>query len=205
MALKMQTTDIFTVDNYLSQEHDSENHTRHELIEGLLHAMSGGSANHERISGNIYAEMRQCLKGSSCEPFGSDMKVRVGDNFFYPDAMVVCNFDESKPYYTESPSVIVEVLSHTTRKYDQKTKFVYYLNIASLQEYVLIEQDVAQITVYRKRDEWRPTHYFLGETFYLDSISAELVVADIYQRVKNDDVASFVAANDYSNPKNPPV
>jgi Uma2 family endonuclease len=189
----MHTTEI-TVDNYLSQENDSANHIRHELIAGQLFAMSGASANHERICGNIYAEIRQHLKGSPCEPFGSDMKVRVADNFFYPDMLVVCDFDESKPYYSESPSIIVEVLSPSTRKHDQKIKFLHYLNIDSLQEYVLIEQDVAQVTVYRKQDAWRPSHYFLGETFRLDSTDTVLAVADIYQRVKNDDVASYLAS-----------
>ena len=72
--------------------------------------MVGASANHERISGNIYAEFRHHLKSLPCEPFGSGMKIKDGENFFYPDVIVDYQFDESQPYYTETP-IIVEVLS----------------------------------------------------------------------------------------------
>ena len=134
-----------TVAEYLEGESAAD--IKHELIEGHVYAMAGASANHERISGNFYSELRQHLKSSPCEPFGSDMKVRVRDNFYYPDVMVDCNFDESQPYFTQTPVIIVEVISRSTRKMDEKIKQVDYLNIDTLQEYVVVEQDVADVCV----------------------------------------------------------
>lgn len=183
--------DILSPDSYLQGELTST--TKHELIDGQVYAMAGASANHERIAGNVYRKLGNHLEGSPCEPFGSDMKVRVRDNFYYPDVLVDCHFDESEPYYTQSPVIIVEVLSRSTRKMDEKTKLIEYLNIPSLQEYVVIEQDVADVTVYRKSDDWRSVHYFLGEEIHFDSIDFTIAVEDIYLRVQNEDVQAYLA------------
>ena len=91
------------------------------------------------------------------------MKVKVGSNFFYPDVMVVCDDNAENDYYTESPVIIVEVLSKSTRRLDETTKLMSYINIPSVQEYVLIEQDIVDIQVIRRSEGWLPKHYFLGD------------------------------------------
>ena len=60
---------------------------KHEYIEGAAYAMAGGSKNHNLISGNIFAEFRQQLKGKTCSPFIADMKVKAGANIYYPDVI----------------------------------------------------------------------------------------------------------------------
>lgn len=188
MSLAKPKNDL-SVQQYLAAEQAST--TKHELLDGEILAMAGASANHERIAGNIYRKLGNHLEGQPCEPFGSDMKIRVRDNFYYPDVLVDCTFDESQPYFTSSPVIIVEVISRSTRKMDEKIKFIEYVNLPSLQEYVTIEQDVADITVYRKSDDWRSTHYFLGEQIYFESIDFTLAVDEIYARVKNQDVEEY--------------
>ncbi len=177
---------------YLQGELNSE--IKHELIDGCLYAMAGASANHERISGNIYSEFRNHLKKSPCEPFGSDMKVKVGSNFFYPDVIVDCHFDESQPFYTESPVIIVEVLSKATRKTDETIKLLSYINLPSLQEYVLIEQDYVDVQVLRRHETWFPRHYFLGDAVTFEAIDLTLPVEEIYDRVHNEDMIAFLNA-----------
>lgn len=188
MSIKPRTS--LSISEYLTGELESA--VKHELIDGCVFAMAGASANHERIAGNFYAELRAHLKGKPCEPFGSDMKVRVRDNFYYPDVLVDCDFDESEPYFTKTPVIIVEVISRSTRKMDEKTKLMEYINIPSLQEYVIIEQDVADVTVYRRSDDWRSTHYFLGEDITFESIDFTVSVEEIYARVRNEDVILFL-------------
>jgi len=187
-------TNLISTEEYLQGELASE--VKHELIDGYAYAMAGAHANHERISGNVYAEIRQHLKNFPCEPFGSDMKVKSGLNFFYPDVSVDCDFDESKPYYTETPIIIVEVLSRSTRKTDQTIKRRAYLNLPSLQEYVLIEQDFVDVEVVRRSEGWQSNHYYLGDEVSFESIELTLPVADIYYRVQNDDMREFLAAKD---------
>jgi len=183
--------ELISVENYLKEELTRQ--IKHELIDGHIYAMAGVSANHERIAVNILSGFASHLKNSPCEPFGSDMKLRVKDNFFYPDVMVDCRFDESKPYYSETPVLIVEVLSRSTRKKDETLKMMSYINIPSLQEYVLIEQDIADVTVLRRREGWLPNHYFLGDDITFESIGLTLPVEDIYRRVNNQDVAAFLS------------
>ncbi|MBD1581968.1 Uma2 family endonuclease [Pseudoalteromonas sp. S16_S37] len=185
-----KNNDALSPEAYLLGELKSA--VKHELIDGQVYAMAGASANHERICQNMARKLGNHLEGSPCEPFGSDMKVRVRDNFYYPDVSVDCHFDESEPYFTTTPIVIVEVISRSTRKMDEKVKLLEYINIPTLEEYVVIEQDVADITVYRKSDDWRSTHYFLGEVFTLNSIDCEISVADLYRRVQNEDVLLFL-------------
>jgi Uma2 family endonuclease len=123
------------------------------------------------------------------------MKVKVASNFFYPDVIVDCDFDESEPYFTDSPTIIVEVLSQSTSKKDRTTKRFSYLNLPSLQEYVLIEQDFVDIEVVRRKDEWSSKHYFLGDDVTFESIDLRLPVAEICHRVNNDDMTEFLKNN----------
>ena len=190
--LAIKTTDLISVDDYLTSELRSD--IKHELIDGYVYAMAGASANHERISVNVLSEFRNHLKGSPCEPFGSDMKLRINSNFFYPDVMVDCHFDNSEPYFTQTPIIIVEVLSRTTRKKDTTFKLLSYINIPSLQEYVMIEQDFVDVQVFRRSEGWLVKHYFLGDEVTLESIDLTLSVEDIYHRVQNDDMLEFLAS-----------
>lgn len=166
---------------------------KHELIDGDVYVMAGTSVNHERVSTNVLTSLSVHLKTSDCEPLGSDMKVRVNNNFYYPDVIVAYNFDESTPYYTDSPKLIVEVLSKSTRRIDQTIKRADYLSIPSLEEYILIEQDFVDIEVVRRSEGWQSKHYYLGDEFTLKSIELTLSVEDIYHRVKNEDVIEYLA------------
>ena len=189
--LAIKTTDLISVEEYLAGELSSD--IKHELIDGTVYAMAGASANHERISGNIYRKLGNHLENKPCEPFGSDMKLRINANFFYPDVMVDCHFDNAEPYFTETPLIIVEVLSRSTRKKDTTLKFISYINIPSLQEYVLIEQDFVDVQVFRRSENWLARHYFLGDEVTFESIALTLPVEDIYHRVQNDDMLEFLA------------
>ena len=83
-------------DDYLQGELLAE--TKHEYIDGQVHALAGAGENHNLLSVNIATELKTRLKGTPCRIFIADMKVKVGANFFYPDVMVVCQEvdDQSK-------------------------------------------------------------------------------------------------------------
>ena len=176
--------------DYLEGELISE--FKHELIDGEVYAMAGASANHERIAANIIRDISIHLKESHCEPFGSDMKVKATPNFYYPDVIIDCEFDETTPYFTTTPKIIVEVLSKSPRRTDETTKRTAYLNIPSLQEYVLIEQDIVDVEVVRRSEGWLSRHYFMGDDVIFESIGLTLSVEEIYHRVKNEDVTEYL-------------
>lgn len=180
---------LLTVEQYLEDELKRDE--KHELIDGAVLAMAGASKNHERISGNVFSELRSHLKTSTCEPFSSDMKVRVIDNFFYPDVLVDCSVDEAEVYFTTPPVIIVEVISKSTGKNDEQRKFLEYIIIPTLQEYVMIEQDFVDVTACRKSQHRRAVHYSLGDNVTLDSIELTLPVEAIYSRVHNEGILNF--------------
>ena len=90
---------------FLSGEQVSE--VKHELIAGEAFLMAGTSINHQRLCANVGGEFRTHLKGSQCEAISSNVLVNVGEDFFYPNVMVVCDFDDSEPYFTQSLVIIV--------------------------------------------------------------------------------------------------
>ncbi len=166
--------------------------TKHEYIDGQVHAMAGASENHNLLSVNIATELKTRLKGTPCRIFIADMKVKVGANFFYPDVMVVCQEDNDNEYYKTAPVIIVEVLSKSTRRFDQTDKRLRCQRIPSLEEYVLIEQDKGEIQVFSKKDQWQSFYYYLGDDITFSSLGVTVRVEDIYYQVNNEDVLDFL-------------
>lgn len=189
MAVYTKPVGIYVTEaEYLSTESNSD--IRHEYRDGQIYAMTGDSTDHIRITGNIFAEMRAHLKGSPCEAFMSEMKTKVAKDYVYPDVVVVCNHS-AKDGFTDSPVLVVEVLSKSTRKLDLTTKLIKYINIPSLQEYVLIEQDIASVQVLRRSNNWLSEYFFLGDTVTFSAIGLSMLVEEIYERVDNPDTIEF--------------
>ena len=199
MALNYQQHWISEHD-YLEGERIST--IRHEYIDGDVYAMAGASKNHDRIAGNIFRKFGEHLENTPCEPFSSDMKVKVGKNYFYPDVIVVCEDKTEDEYYTESPIIIVEVLSRSTRRTDQSFKRLAYQNLPSLQEYVLIEQDFVDVEICRRDRYWQSEHYYLGDEVYFAAIDLRLPVEVLYARVINDDMRELIARRNEALNKN---
>ncbi|MGD7037115.1 Uma2 family endonuclease [Methylotuvimicrobium buryatense] len=179
--------------DYLEGEQDGQ--IRHELIDGIVCAMTGASDKHNKINGNVFAELRNVLKQrqSPCTAYINDMKVKVQNDFYYPDVMVVYDRqNHENDYYKTSPVIIIEVLSPTTRRIDKTLKREAYQSLELLQEYVLIEQDKAEIEVFTRQSGWQAAYYYLGDTIYFESIDTSISVEDIYYQVDNEDVSAFI-------------
>jgi len=147
------------VDHYISPEDylrgELASEIRHEYVAGNVYAMSGGTLNHQRIAGNFIRLAGNQLVGNPCFPTGSDFKLQVplGEDevaFYYPDAMIICVPVPGDALFTDSPSVILEVLSPTTRRNDEVQKLRDYLTIPTLQSYLLAETDAHFVTIYRR-------------------------------------------------------
>ncbi len=74
--------------------------------------MTGGNREHNTIILNIATQLRTRLRGSGCQVFASDMKVRVEtDNvFYYPDVVVTCNSQDTEKFFLTKPCLIVSIL-----------------------------------------------------------------------------------------------
>lgn len=189
--LSPQLSDFISIADYLQRELISE--TKHEYLEGRVYAMAGASKNHQRIITNVVRTFSEHLKNTQCDTYASDIKIRIGDlAFFYPDVVVTCDDDTENTYYTEQPVIIVEVLSKSTRRKDETTKRRLYRTLPSLQEYVLIEQDIVDVEICRRSEGWVSEHYFMGDEVTFAAIDLTLSVNNIYERVVNEDVSAFL-------------
>ena len=182
--------DSITEQEYLEGELLSD--IRHEYIEGEVYAMVGAHKYHNQIVMTVSNVFYNHLLGKPCQPYASDMKVKIDRKYFYPDVMVDCSQVDAD-YYIEQPSIIVEVLSKSTRQHDKTVKRLAYFQIASLKEYVLIEQDFVEIEFW-SRDEnnyWQQSVYYLGDDIHFQSIDLTVSVEDIYRQVKNEDMLAW--------------
>lgn len=180
---------------YLSEQDylDSESASpvKREYIAGQIYAMAGAGYNHNCIAANMLREFSTHLKGTPCATFMADIKVKIGKDYVYPDVLVDCSKMTGSDLFATSPVVIVEVLSRSTRKTDTTTKLLRYINLPSLQEYVLIEQDIVSVQVLRRRNNWLSEYYFVGDEVKFEAIGLSLKVEDIYDRVDNTDINEF--------------
>ncbi|HMV61552.1 MAG TPA: Uma2 family endonuclease [Agitococcus sp.] len=185
-----QQTNYMTEQEYLQQEQQSD--LKHEYIDGQVYAMAGAKASHNRIVGNFYRKVGNYLENKPCQPYMSDMQVKIASKYFYPDVLVDCSNLSDDSTFTETPILIVEVLSKSTRRADETTKRMAYMQIPTLLEYVLIEQDFVQIEVMSKNHHWQSFKYYLGDDIHFESIGLCLKVEDIYERVQNSDMLEWL-------------
>jgi Uma2 family endonuclease len=107
--------------------------TKHEYVAGQVYALTGSTARHNRIAGNIFAQLWNAAGDGPCRVYSSDMRLRIGENAaYYPDLQVVRDPAETEQLYTSSPCLVVEVLSPSTQSIDLREKLMVYQSIKSL-------------------------------------------------------------------------
>ena len=175
-----------TPEEYLRGELESE--VRHEYFAGEVVAMAGASANHNHIAGNLFAKLHGHLEGKKCAPFMNDMKAHIqrqnDDWFYYPDVMVNCDPAGQHPYFCETPTLIIEVLSPETEVKDRREKRLAYERIEALRTYVLVSQERREVFIFRRsHNGWdREVLPDDGETLRVPDLDFSISLDAIYAR-----------------------
>lgn len=175
----------YTLADYLDVENQSPT-LKHELVQGEIFAMAGGSIEHAALSTSVSAMLVTGLRGGTCRVYSSDLRIRIVEAGVatYADVTVVCDpveRDRESPTHVTNPRVVVEVLSPSTEDYDRNEKRLYYQMLPSLREYVLVAQTQRRVEVWRREGaEWILTVYEAGGRAQLSSIGVELDVDAIY-------------------------
>lgn len=161
---------------------------KHELIDGRVYAMSGGSVNHGRLAIRLTALFDNHLENSSCITGNSDIKINIVEtnNYTYPDASVTCDDrDKTTTQYITYPCLVVEVLSPSTEAYDRGSKFRMYRRNPALQDYLLVSSTRMEIDLYHKKEtgEWLIVNYQPGDTIELKSINLSFPIEQIYRNL----------------------
>lgn len=177
---------LHSLDEYFSLT-DQEGEIRYEYYFGKIVAMAGALLRHNLVAGNAFGLLYTQLRKKKCTPFNSDNRLRVNPQMWvYPDVMVSCHDEDlAARLYINHPSLIIEVLSESTRNVDYTLKRQYYLQIPDLQYYILIESDRIFVDVYeRKEDFWANKIYTeTDDIISLPFIGVELAIEDLYERV----------------------
>jgi len=184
----MQTAEslFFTVDDYLAWEELQDE--KHEYVNGDVFALGGARREHVQASGNVFAALKQHLRGTACRAYMSDMKLRVEamDAFFYPDIIVSCNEnDHQAEQFLSSPGLIVEVLSDSTEAYDRGAKFSAYRHLSSLKEYVLVDIKMRSVECFRRtaESEWLLHVYTDEQMCDFVSLNVSIEMAVIFEDI----------------------
>ncbi len=178
-----------TAEEYLALDRAAE--FRSEFLDGEIVAMSGGSPRHSKLQINLALEIVTALRGTPCQAFSSDLRVRVSPRMYaYPDLTVVCGelmLADDRQDILLNPKVIFEVLSPSTEYYDRGVKFRRYREIESLTDYILVDQDQARIEQFTRGDAHTWTFHDYqdaSEILLIESIGVSLPIARIYERIE---------------------
>jgi Uma2 family endonuclease len=165
---------------------------KHEYLDGLayqVYAMVGARDAHVTVAGNVFALLREHLRGGPCRVYISDMKLRVdaADAYFYPDVFVTCDpRDRGEEYVKRYPVLVVEVLSESTAAFDRGRKFAIYRRLESLREYVVIDPALRSVDCFRRdpSGHWVLYAYEGDATLDLDCIGGRLALTALFEDVE---------------------
>ena len=178
-----------SIEAYLEMENAADE--KHEYYKGEIFAMSGAKVSHNIIAGNLFALLFNKLKGKKCKPFNSDQRIHIPSNslFTYPDISIICgevitlNNDD---YNVLNPTVLVEVLSKSTKNYDRGEKFKLYRDIKTLKEYILVDSESIQIEIFRlnANNHWELEEYnSLTNVVTIKAVDETIFLSEIYDNV----------------------
>jgi Uma2 family endonuclease len=183
-------TKKYTPSEYLELEIASE--TRNEYRNGEIIPITGGTPEHNNISGNLYILLKLALKGKPYETFHVDQRLWVPEVglYTYPDTMVLPKLIELQAGRKDTvvnPCFIAEVLSKSTQNYDRSEKFAAYRTIPNFQEYLLVVQYRIHVEHYVKTavNQWMFSEYDDPNiTLSLSSFDFQVLIADLYENIE---------------------
>ncbi len=180
----------YTPEEYLELEEKSE--FRNEYIDGKINPITGVTPNHNDIAGNFYTFLKLALRGKGYKVFMSDLRLWSPQYnvYTYPDIMVIKGnpvLQDNRNDTVTNPLLIVEVLSKSTKNYDQGDKFDYYRSITGFAEYILVDQYRYYVKQFAKADDgrwWLSEYQDKDNILSFASLDFEINLSDIYEEIE---------------------
>jgi Uma2 family endonuclease len=153
--------------------------------------MPGGGEDHSTIGVNIKVSLYLSLSDKQCSVHGGDLRIKIANTglYTYPDVSVTCGerqFENAKRDSLLNPTVIFEVLSPSTERYDRGRKFSHYQTVHSISDYILVSQDAYQVEHFVRQldDSWLlKTYRGLESSVPIASLGCTLALSDIYKKI----------------------
>jgi len=176
-----QMIEYYTYDNYKTWEGEWE------LIDGIPLAMAPAPMRkHQSLATVIIAELHNQLEEcTQCEVLGEiDYKVS-DDTILKPDVVLTCK-ETNDTYLTKAPEIVVEIISKSTAKRDEKYKFEIYER-EKVSYYILVYPDDLRAKVYKlEGSRYDKQGDFLQESYTFEETSCGIVLdfARIFKRFR---------------------
>jgi Uma2 family endonuclease len=178
-----------TTQKYLQNEFEGEE--KYEYFNGKVVVMPAARKLHGRIVANLIGEIGAFIKYKDYDVFGNGCRVvtATSNAYMFPDVSIICGEFQKQDDEFEScinPSVVIEVMDDYTRNKDQGYKFFYYIQIPSLQEYILVDSTANFVHSMHKQsdDSWKFEKMDNVNSFItIHSIGLSISFDDIYDKV----------------------
>jgi len=163
--------------------------TKHEFLDGEIYAMAGGTEEHSALAASVLRVLGNAVGDRPCRVHTSDLRIYVDAVGLatFPDGSVICGplaQHAPSPIATAlNPMVLLEVTSDSSEEYDHGEKLEFYRTIPTLREYIIVSHRERRITVHHRheRGTWSTSAATPGSRVRVDSLGAELDVAEIYR------------------------
>ncbi|MBI3651421.1 MAG: Uma2 family endonuclease [Acidobacteria bacterium] len=197
--MSAETKPKYTLAEYL--ELDAKSAERLEYWQGEIFSMSGASAEHAEIEGNLMAFLKPQLTARGCRIFPADMRIKVPTMppYRYGDLSALCDpaqFEEIGGVDALiNPALIIEILSPSTEAYDRGDKFTHYKSIPSFCEYLLVAQHRPHLSQFVRQEDgsWLQREFNdLKDAVQLSTLGCELPLSAVYQNVFFAPTASVI-------------
>lgn len=136
---------------------------RYELIDGEIYLLASPSFNHQIVVNELAWHFHNYFKGKRCHPLTAPLDVRLfgfatkfeeDPNVVQPDIVVICDRDKvnEENKYVGIPTLVVEVLSPSTKGKDMAAKLNLYMK-SGVSEYWIVDLPSKGITQYSFSEE----------------------------------------------------
>ncbi len=182
-------------------ELSEKSNDRLEFIDGEVYLLGSPLVSHQIVVGNLYAAFRKWFKGKGCMPFVSpfDVTLKRGKknfNVVQPDIIVICDMDKrnEEDKYMGTPSLVVEILSKSSRRMDLARKLDLYM-ATGIKEYWVVNCKKREVLVYTFKDkDIEEMIVYSGNNENKSGEDARMVKSIIFEGldVKMDDIFMMV-------------
>lgn len=142
-----------TYEEFLEISENSDE--RYEYIDGEIYLLASPKTVHQQVLGELYGFFYNWFKGKNCRPMLAPYDItlkRTAENInvVQPDLMVICDLEENlneKNYYMGVPSLMIEILSESSRGKDAVKKLDLYMS-TGVREYWIVNPFNKEINVF---------------------------------------------------------
>lgn len=133
---------------------------RMEFINGEIFLLASPEAYHQEISGNLHLLFAKYLKDKKCKVYYAPFDVHFRKKDFkepdvmQPDLLIACDTENTineKGRYMGTPTLVVEILSPSTRSKDMVDKLNTYM-LSGVREYWIVDPKRKIILIYGFKD-----------------------------------------------------